>query len=346
MSAAARRGFVTAGTWCLDRNRMIDRWPHEDSIGTAWGLEERGGGSACNFAIDMRRLDNAMPVATIGLVGDDTAGQSLVAEADRAGIEHSHMAIEPGATTHITDAFVSERSGLRTHITDLGIAAKLSPAHFNIDGLMGKYFHLGLPGVHPAMDAPWQGEANGWVSVLHRAREAGFLTNMELCSLAPERLRMIVRPCLPLLDLLIVNDHEIGALADMATVQDECTDIGACEQAVQRVFELGSMALIAVHFPAGAVGMTRDGASAFVPSAAIPQAEIVGPNGAGDAFAAGCLYGLHEDWPLPDALWMGHAAASCSLRHAGTTDGVLSWRDCLAAADRWGRRQASSTMRA
>ena len=33
-------------------------------------------------------------------------------------------------------------------------------------------------------------------------------------------------------------------------------------------------------------------------SVAVPQSAIVGANGAGDAFAAGMLYGLHEQWPI------------------------------------------------
>jgi sugar/nucleoside kinase (ribokinase family) len=51
---------------------------------------------------------------------------------------------------------------------------------------------------------------------------------------------------------------------------------------------------------------------------------IVEPNGAGDAFAAGFLYGLHERWDLDDAIWLGYAAAACSLRVVGATSGINS----------------------
>ena len=75
------------------------------------------------------------------------------------------------------------------------------------------------------MDAPWQGDANGWVTTLKKARAAGLQTNLELASIAPERLAALVRPCLPHLDLLVVNDHEIGGIAGIETVrgrQDRC----------------------------------------------------------------------------------------------------------------------------
>ena len=332
------RGIVTAGTWCLDRNRKIERWPEEDSVGVCWGLEERGGGSACNLGVAMRRRDPAVPVETIGLIGDDPAGRILMATADAAGIDRRQMHVVAGQSSHATEAFISEASGLRTHITDFGASALMTPDHFNLASTTGKYLHLGLPGVHPQMDARWQADENGWVTVLKKGRALGMQTNLELCTVSPQRLRALILPCLPHLDTLVVNDSEIGALVDMPTVRDGKTDIEACRRAAGAVMALGGMWLVAVHFPGGAISLTRDGETHFVASVNVPPEVIVGPNGAGDAFAAGFLYGLHEGWALPDSLWLGHAAAACSLRSAGSTDGVPAWRECLAIAQGWGRR--------
>ena len=217
MAGTSRRGFIAGGTWCLDRNRRIDAWPREDSVGIAWGLEERGGGPACNLAIDIKRLDPSIPVETIGLVGSDEAGRKLIAEAERAGLDHRQMHVSNQAPTHTTEAFISQASGLRTHISDLGVSTLLSPEHFDFSTTSARYMHLGLPGIHPLMDSIWQNDANGWVTVLKAARTAGLETNLELCTVTPERLRGLILPCLPHLDTLIVNDSEIGALAQMAT---------------------------------------------------------------------------------------------------------------------------------
>jgi sugar/nucleoside kinase (ribokinase family) len=198
--------------------------------------------------------------------------------------------------------------------------------------------HLGLPGIHPRMDAQWQGDANGWVTVLKAARRVGLQTNLELCTVRPERLRGLILPCLPHLDTLIVNDSEIGALAEMATVQDGRTDIDACAAASAAMLEQGAMHLVTIHFPEGAITAMRSGETIFVPSVEVPHDAIAGPNGAGDAFAAGFMYGLHEDWAIMDCLRLGHAAAACSLRTAGTTDGVVGWQECLDIARRWGSR--------
>jgi sugar/nucleoside kinase (ribokinase family) len=188
------------------------------------------------------------------------------------------------------------------------------------------------------MDAPWQGDANGWVTVLKKARAAGLMTNLELVSLEPERVAALIRPCLPHLDLLIVNDHEIGAVAGMATLTKDGTDIAGCVAAAKAVLAQGAMQLVAVHFPAGGLIVSRVGALVRRPSCKVPATEVVGANGAGDAFAAGFLYGFHEGWAPADCLQLAHASAGASLRAISTSGAVETWQECLALAKRWGER--------
>src|SRR5579875_1836443 len=172
--SGGRRGFVTGGTWCVDRNKLVERWPGEDGLMEILVDEARGGGSACNLAVDIRRLDPAMPVATIGLVGSDEDGRLLLAEADAHGIDRTQLVMTAAARTQYSDAYSSRASGRRTHFFLQGTAALLTPEHFaGLVRLPGRIFHLGLPGVHQAMDAPWQDAQSGWVAVLRAARAMG-----------------------------------------------------------------------------------------------------------------------------------------------------------------------------
>jgi len=334
-----RVGFVTGGTWCVDRNKMLAYWPAEDGLVEIEDVEQRGGGSGCNFAVDMRRLDPAMPVATIGLVGDDEDGRFLLAEADEFGIVRDQLKVTQETATQYTDAYGSRRSGRRTHLYYPGTAALLAPEHFDFTRTSGRILHLGLPGVHKRMDAPWGEDANGWVATLKQARAAGLRTNMELASIAPDRLAALARPCLPHLDTLVVNDHEIGALSGETTVRDGATDIEACARAVQAVLAMGPMQLVVAHFPRGAVAAARGGGLLRQPSVRVPAEAIVAANGAGDAFAAGTMYGVHQGWSVADALSLGRATAAASLRALSTTGAVAPWPECLALAQRWGFRE-------
>ena len=260
--------------------------------------------------------------------------------ADKHGIERSRMHVTSEAATDYTFAFSALPSGQRTHISYFGTSHLLTPDHFDFSGLAHRIFHLGLPGIHNIMDAPWQGDANGWVTTLKKARAAGLETNMELASLAPERLAALLRPCLPHLDLLVVNDHEIAGIAGFETVVDGRTDVAACEAAAKTVLDMGVGQIVVAHFPLGAVLVARDGSVVRSPSVNAPPSEVVGANGAGDAFAAGFVYGFHEGWSVEDALKLAHAVAAASLREISTTASVEAWAECLALARKWGWREA------
>ncbi|URK89389.1 carbohydrate kinase family protein (plasmid) [Rhizobium sp. RCAM05350] len=119
------------------------------------------------------------------------------------------------------------------------------------------------------------------------------------------------------------------------------TDLDACERAASSVLERSSIEIIVVHSPAGAIALPRGEPILFHAPVAVPSSEIAGANGAGDAFAAGLIYALHEAWPLIEALQLAHATAAASLRNISTTESVESWKDCLALASQWGWRHPS-----
>jgi sugar/nucleoside kinase (ribokinase family) len=333
-----RRGFVTAGTWCLDHNKLIAAWPAEDTANEVLSIDRQGGGSACNMALDLRRLDADLPVETIGLVGDDENGRFLIQQCEEAAVVHRQMRIVPKAATFSVDAFSVAGSGRRTHFFHPGVAKRLSPSDFDFSGSQARYLHLGLPGAHEQMDAASGADSSGWVTVLKSARATGLKTNLELMTIARERLVALARPCLPHLDLLIVNDFEIGAAADIETRREGGADFAAVRRAMQEALRLGAMDVVAVHFPEGGFAASRDGAFEALGSVALPSAEIVGANGAGDAFAAGFLYGLHEGWDLRRALALAHCAGAASMRAISTTGGLLPWRDCFALGEACGYR--------
>ena len=255
LGSQARKGIVTGGTWCADHNKCVSHWPGEEEVVEIQANEVRGGGSACNLAIDLKRLDPDFLVSTIGLIGDDEDGRTLIAEANAAGIDLSGLVIaENGSTSH-TDAFTAADTGRRTHLFLPGTAAQLTPDHFDFSGVTARILHLGLPGIHAKLDSAWGDDANGWVTVLKEARAAGIATNLELCSIPAERIAQIVRPCLAHLDLLVVNDFEIAAVAGLEIGHGVEVDVEQCLNAARNVLSKGSMQLVVVHFPGGAVAV-------------------------------------------------------------------------------------------
>ena len=335
-----RRGIATAGTWCVDYNKSIADWPAEDTTNEVLAMDRQGGGSACNMAIDLKRLDPAFPVETMGVVGDDDNARFLLAQCDAFGVVREGLVSLPGGATMSVDAFNVLSTGRRTHFYHQGVAALMNPEHFDFSRSRARFLHLGLPGGHVRMDAPWRDDANGWVTTLRAARRCGLATNLELMSIAREKLAALARPCLPHLDTLIVNDFEIGALADVETRDSRGANPKAIARAVHAALSLGAMRLVVAHFPEGAIAATREGGRFALGSLAMPHEAIAGVNGAGDAFAAGMLYALHEGWPIERGLRLAHSCAAASMRAVSTTARVEPVAECLALAEKWGLRPA------
>ena len=91
-----RRGVLSAGTWCVDFNKSIARWPDEDTSNEVLAIDRDGGGSGFNMALDLKRLDPAFPVEAMGLVGDDDLGRFLFGQCDAHGVARAALKALPG----------------------------------------------------------------------------------------------------------------------------------------------------------------------------------------------------------------------------------------------------------
>ena len=91
--------------------------------------------------------------------------------------------------------------------------------------------------------------------------------------------------------------------------------------------------------PPRAAKPATDGRVEAAGSLVLPPGHIAGATGAGDAFAAGCLYGLHESWSLAECLRLGVCAAAACLSHATPSGGLRPVEVCLALAEKCPARE-------
>lgn len=334
----ARSGILCAGCWLVDNDKTISHWPAEETLTNITEYRIHGGGPAHNVAMDLSRLGAAFPLWGIGMVGDDEAGRFLLDSCKTAKINAEQIHVLAGACTSQTDVMTDETSGKRTFFHLQGANALLGPEHFDCSATSARILHLGAPGIHRTLDQPGAAYANGWAAVLDQARQAGLKTNLELVSGPPAEIRRLAMPCLPHLDTLIINDYEATAMTGHVVVQDGRVSKTEAIKAARLLLGQGVRELVVVHYPEGCVAMSRDGQSLMQPSLQVPRESIKGANGAGDAFAAGVLYGLHEEWPLQDVLVLGHCAAASALRSVSATGSVGTASQCLALARQWGWR--------
>jgi sugar/nucleoside kinase (ribokinase family) len=333
-----RSGIMCGGAWCVDHNFTIDHWPAEETLSEIISERLHGGCPGHNMSTALKRLDAPFPVEAIGLLGDDADGHLLTKICDDLGIERSSLQIRPSVKTARTLAMTVKPTGKRTFFYWSGAHSVQTPDDFDFANTNARIVHLGLPGLHKHLDEPWGDDISGWVTVLKKARAAGMKANIELVSVAPEIIRAAALPMLPWLDTLIINDYEAGALVNIETVKNGVADAKACRAAAERLMEMTSLSLVAIHIPRGAVAASRSGEVVEQPSVNVPQAEVIGSNGAGDCFAAGMLFGFHEGWSIGQSLKLAHASSASSLLSATTTEAVRPWQECMALAERWGWR--------
>ncbi len=175
--------------------------------------------------------------------------------------------------------------------------------------------------------------------MLRRARAAGLRTSVDCVSARPHLYEKVVAPALPETDVLFANDFEAEQLTGLTLGRGETLDRGAVEAAARRLIARGVREWALIHFPEGVCACSAQGEMIWQASVQIPAPEIVGAVGAGDALAAGVLFGLHEEWPMPRSLELGVCTAAASLRDGTCSNAVAPADDCLALGRRHGFRR-------
>lgn len=332
-------GILCGGCWLVDVSKVLDHWPQEETVAVIQEESVQGGGPGMNIAVNLRRLGANYPITAVGTVGDDVHGEFILERCCLYNLYSEHITTINGVNTSYTDALINSTNGKRTFFHSQGANALLSPEHFDFDYPDYSLFHVGAPGLHSTMDAPYAGEENGWLYVLKKAHGAGLRTNLELVSLPAEVMSKIVRPCLPYLTTVIINDVEAGAVTGIDTVSEGKTDLIAVKKAAKKLIELGVNDLAAVHFPKGCVVAVRGREPVIRYSVRLPKEKIICAVGAGDAFASGLTYGLLENWSLDESILLGHACAAVNLSSMSTNECLPPARECLDIAARWGWRE-------
>jgi sugar/nucleoside kinase (ribokinase family) len=311
-----RAGVVCAGSIVVDVGKIIESYPPLDHITTIEAVSLSTGGPGLNMAVNLRALGASFPLAMLGAVGDDQHGAFVLAECARLGIDTAGVVALPDVATSFTDAMVERVGGRRTFFHHIGANGGFDGAAATLPA--ARILHIGAPGLHPLMDAA-TADGNGWSTLLRHARSAGMHTNMELVSLAPERLAEVAVPCLPHLSSIVVNELEAGALTSIdAPVPgpDGPIDWDALAAMARGLVERG-VGLAVVHFPAGSVAAAPDGRVIRQGSVRLPRAEVRSTTGAGDAFAAGFLYGLAAGAPTFRCGQIGNRFASQVIQQMG-----------------------------
>lgn len=318
-----RNGIIGSGNWINDKVKTLDRWPGVGNLCNIINIISAAGGGPANVLFDLAAADKDLPLYAHGLVGKDSEGDTLIAEARQRNIDVRYLKQVDGVSTSFTDVMSAE--GKRTFFHCRGANAELDYEDFVDIDVPAKFFYLGYLLLLDKLDRPDPEYGTVAGKVLNLMREKGYKTIVDLVSEAPERFRSIVIPALPYIDVLFINEVELGVCSEIP-LRDEDGKLLAqnLPAAIDFMFGKGVKEAVIVHFPEGAGARMANGEYIYVPSCDIEKKDIVGTNGAGDAFAAGTIYGLHAGWDLEKSIRLGSASSHFNLLCASASGGAVS----------------------
>ena len=330
---ASARGIIAAGNFIVDHVKLIDGYPEQDTRATILSEKRCNGGGPYNELKDLAMMGAGFPLEGVGLVGGDELGAWIRKDCKHLGIGAKGLQEAAGQLTSYTDAMTVAATGRRTFFHHRGANAEFSQAHvrqafvdLDVKRKPFRLFYLGylmLLDALDALDAEGKTEAGG---VLAMAKEEGMETIVDLVSTDHENYGEVVGASLPHTDHLLLNEWEAEKAVGFAVATSEgCWDWDALQKAGAWLFDKGLQKRAIFHSVQGAVAMEKSGAMVEQPSLRLPEGYVVGATGAGAAFAAGYLLGVHESWSLPRCLRTAVCAAAMSLRDASPSDGLESW---------------------
>jgi len=335
-----RNGILVGGNWIMDQVKLIDVFPEEEKLVNIFTESSCNGGSAYNVIMGLVKLQAGFPLSGVGLVGDDEKGERIISHCQSLGINTGQIRKTTRAHTSYTDVMSVKSTGKRTFFHQRGANALLDIDDFNFSASHDKIFHLGYLLLLDKLDII---EADGTTRgsrVLKNAKAYGLITSVDIVSERSDRFKDVIPPSLPYIDYLFVNEYEAGKITGIDTTPDGCIILKRCYEAAHRIIDMGVKQWVILHFPTGVIAVSKDGQTHYQPSINMPAEKIAGASGAGDAFAAGVLTGVHNDMDITGCLNLGVCAAASSLFEPTSSDGILPSTECLKLAQLFGYREA------
>lgn len=317
-----RKGIAVVGTLLVDNIYEIVAYPAEGELAQIQSVRLACGGLVPNNGIGLKRIAPELPVFAISRVGNDEAGRYALDAMRAAGVDVSLVTVGEGERTGFTDV-MSVAGGQRTFFTFSGTCADFGFGDIPWERLPCEMLHLGYFLLLDRVDA------GDGLAILKEAKRRGIKTSIDLVSENSDRYGL-VRPCLPYVDNLIINELEAGRLAGLEPTEENLQAIAG------KLLDMGVSERVIIHQPTLGLCATREGVT-VLPSCRLPRGYIKGKTGAGDAFCSGALVAIARGASPDEILRLAEAAAVASLTAPDATSGITDAATLLQNIEKFSR---------
>lgn len=324
-----RKGITIAGNIITDIVKRVVCYPKLGMLSNITSVSRAIGGCGPNVSIDLAKIDSSLPLSVLGCIGDDEYGRYLIAQLQRYNIDTSGIKVTEQAPTSFTDV-MSLEGGERTFFHARGANALFSPEDINIPGLNCHILHIGYILLLDSFDREDPEYGTVMARFLSQIQEMGIKTSIDVVSESASDYPKKIIPALKYCDYVIINEIECCNIWGLnPRREDGSLDAGVLRTAMEQVMDCGVAEKVIVHSKECGFCLSRDGQWTVVPSLEISVDQIKGSVGAGDAYCAGCLYGIYHQYPDREMLEFASAAAACNLFAENAVDGMRSRQEIL-----------------
>lgn len=281
---------------------LLSRLPDAGELVATEDFVVETGGCAANTAVALARL--GVRTSVVARVGDDVFGDFVARDLEALGIDVSALTRSPSIGTSKT-VIVPVRGDDRRYIHTFGANAELSAADL-------------APAVAAAPDVLYVGgylvlpalRQDELAEQLRLARRAGSRVVFDVVAPAGRAVSLAdVAGVLPEVDFFVPNDDEAGALTGERDPR----------RMAERLRDLGAGVVIVTMGDRGLVAASADG----ILELPAPTIDFEEPSGAGDAFAAGLVFGLLQGWDLSRCLELAEVIGASACTGLGCRAGLF-----------------------
>ena len=318
------KDIVIAGCAITDVIKEVDQFPQPTSLAKVRKQKQSVGGAMCNTSIDLKKLNEKRNIKVIGVVGNDSNGDFVLNTLKEKGLDISSM-FRVNAPTSYTDV-ISEASGRRTFFHNQGADDYLSEEHFaNVNADNTELIHIGYLLLLGGLDEEDSVYGTKMAKLLHSLQSRNVKTSIDIVSEDSERFMKVVTPSLKYCNYAIMNEFEGGKITNInPRNDDETINIENIKKILIKLKELGVQDKVIIHCPELGAVIDKNLHITVVPSLKLPKGYIKGSVGAGDAFAAGCLHGIVNQYDDEHMLRLASCCSALNLSVIDSTSGANS----------------------
>jgi len=308
-----RQGVAAIGLCSWDRFLVTERYPAPGEYAVVRQAFELAGGTTSNVCAALAML--GVDVTLCSRVGADNQGDELIASLEEAGCDVRYVSRAPDTPTDSSIIVISGTGDEldRTIFWEQG-AKPLAGDRLPIDELL-EYRWLLIDVDDPRL--------RGFLLDLpaHRSPRTRLIGTMTylLETQSAEGFKDLLR-C----DIAIGNAHELRRLTETDTLE---------EAVVRAQAALPGDACAVLYISRGPLGALAVRARSVVEAPAF-HIEAVDTTGAGDAFAAGCIWGMLDGCDDGETLRRGNALGGLACRALGARAGLPSLAHALQFLER------------